>query len=61
MVFDEWRNGIPVAFVITARSKSTDLSPWMRALNTKMTNEQVAWRPNAFILDDANAEINSVR
>lgn len=32
MVFDEWRNGVPVAFVITAKSKQADLAPWMRAL-----------------------------
>lgn len=64
MVFDEWRNGILVAFVITARNKSTEAPTCHRGCalnNVKMTNEQAAWRPIAFILDDTKAEINSLR
>lgn len=61
MVFDEWRNGVPVAFVITARSKQSDLAPWMTALKNKLSLERPDWRPTAFVLDDADNEINSLR
>jgi hypothetical protein len=61
MVFDEWRNGVPVAFVITAKSKQTDLAAWMRALKEKLAQIRPDWRPSAFVLDDADNEINSLR
>ena len=61
MVFDEWRNGVPVAFVITAKSKQRDLAPWMRALKEKLVQIRPDWRPTAFVLDDADNEINSLR
>jgi hypothetical protein len=61
MVFDEWRNGVPVAFVIAAKSKQTDLAPWMRALKEKLAQIRPDWRPSAFVLDDADNEINSLR
>jgi hypothetical protein len=61
MVFDEWRNGVPVAFVITARSKQIDLVPWMRALKEKLVQIRPDWRPTAFVLDDVDNEINFLR
>jgi hypothetical protein len=33
MVFDEWFNGVPMAYIITSSSKPKDLAPWMGALN----------------------------
>ena len=38
MVFDEWQNGIPVAYYITSTSKQTDLTPWLESLKKKMTD-----------------------
>ena len=61
MVFDDWRNGVPVAFVITARSKQSDLVPWMHALKEKLERINPRWRPTAFVLDDADNEINPLR
>lgn len=61
MVFDNWRNGVPVAFVITARSKQSDLAPWMCALKDKLKGIRFDWEPTAFVLDDADNEINSLR
>ena len=61
MVFDEWQNGVPVAFVITARQKQSDLAPWMQKLKEKMLAAKADWHPNAFVLDDADNEINSLR
>jgi hypothetical protein len=35
MVFDKWRNGIPIAFIIMKQNKQIDLSPWMTELKRK--------------------------
>jgi hypothetical protein len=61
MVFDEWQNGVPIAFVIIARQKQSDLAPWMQKLKDRLLAAKADWHPNAFILDDANNEINSLR
>lgn len=61
MVFDEWLNGIPVAYIISARNKTTDLSPWMKRLRDRLLQSKPDWRPNAFVVDDADAEINAIR
>jgi len=61
MVFDKWRNGVPVAFIVTQRSKESDISPWLGALRVKLVSKMPQWRPNAFIVDDAQAEINALK
>ena len=61
MVFDEWQNGVPVAFVITAWQKQSDLASWMQKLKDRMLAAKADWHPNAFVLDNANNEINSFR
>ena len=61
MVFDDWLNGVPVAYIITSSSKKLDLEPWMRALATKLAKVQKDWMPNAFITDCAQAEIGGLQ
>ncbi len=61
MVFDDWLNGVPVAYIITSSSKQTDLEPWMMALARKLASVQKDWRPNAFITDCAQAEIGGLQ
>ena len=61
MVFDDWLNGVPVAYIITSSSKQPDLEPWMRALATKLGQVQEDWLPNAFITDCAQAEIGGLQ
>jgi hypothetical protein len=61
MVFDDWQNGCPIVFIIISRSKQTDLALWMKALRDRMLSAQPDWLPNAFIVDDAQAEINTIR
>jgi len=61
MVFDEWYNGVPMAYIITSSYKQHDLTPWMDALNNNLLVFQSNWHPNAFIVDDAKAKINSLR
>jgi hypothetical protein len=61
MVFDEWHNGVPVAFILTSRCAEKDLTPWMKALNSRMTAEKPDWKPAAFIVDCAQGEINAIK
>lgn len=61
MVFDDWFNGVPVAYIITSSSKQPDLEPWMNALGTKLASVQPGWAPNAFITDCAQAEIGGLQ
>lgn len=60
MVFDDWRNGIPVGFVLTSRCGQEHLTPWMRALDDRMKTTLPGWQPCAFIVDCAQGEINSI-
>ncbi|KAG0618725.1 hypothetical protein M758_4G088100 [Ceratodon purpureus] len=60
MVFDEWHNGVPVAFVLTSKCAEVNLTPWMRALNERMVEEKPDWEPAAFIVDCAQGEINAI-
>ena len=61
MVFDEWHNGVPVAFILTSRCAEKDLTPWMKALNDRMVEEKPDWKPAAFIVDCAQGEINAIK
>ena len=61
MVFDDWLNGVPVAYIITSSSKQPDLEPWMKALAKKLAKVQGDWMPNAFITDCAQAEIGGLQ
>jgi hypothetical protein len=36
IVFDEWYNGVLVAYIITSSYKQCDLTPWMDALNKSL-------------------------
>jgi hypothetical protein len=53
MVFDEWYNGVHVAYIITSSYKMHDFSPWMDALNKNLLIVKAYWHPNVFIVDDA--------
>ncbi len=61
MVFDEWCNGVHVAYVITSNAKQKDLDLWMNALNDILLYVKQERCLNVFIVDDAKAETNSLR
>jgi hypothetical protein len=61
VVFDEWYNGVLVAYIITSSYNQHHLAPWMDVLNKRLLMFQNDWHPNAFIVDDAKVEINSLR
>ena len=61
MAFDEWRNGIPVAFFVISRTREQDLDPVLQALHHRVQSIKTDWCPSSIILDNAQAEINTLR
>ena len=61
MIFDKWENRCPRAYAVMSRCKQVDLALWMAALKTKMVASLPDWHPNAFIVNDAQPEINVLR
>lgn len=60
MVFDDWYNGIPVAYIITSKCAEGDILPWMTKLRDRVIAFKSDWRPNAIIVDCAQAELNCI-
>ena len=59
MCFDEWHNGIPVAYIITSKCAEDDLVPWMTKLRDKLLEDNPDWYPGSVIVDCAQAELNA--
>lgn len=61
MVFDEWEQGIPVAFTIQGKSRQEDITKWLTKLRDRCLKVRPDWRPNAVVTDNDNAELNAIR
>lgn len=61
MVFDEWQNGIPVAWFITSNSKEEDLTLVLTTLKDKMVATMPTWKPFSIIVDNAQVEITALQ
>jgi hypothetical protein len=48
-------------YIITFQNKQNDMSKWIDAINRTMQESKPDWKSNAFIVDDVDAEINSLR
>lgn len=51
---------MPVAWVITNSGECEAIYAWMLALQLHMHNHYEAWKPSAFLVDDAQAEIMAI-
>jgi hypothetical protein len=60
IVFDQWQNGIPVAFVITSKCAEEDILLWFTSLRDCVLKFKPDWHPNAVIVDCAKAELNCI-
>jgi hypothetical protein len=58
---DVWLEEWLSSYIITSQNKQNDLSKWMDAINWKMKESKPDWKLDAFIVDDVNAKINSLR
>jgi hypothetical protein len=61
LAFDEWENGIPIAFIIVGKAKERDIRPWLQKLNARAKAVKSDWEPRAFVVDNAQAEINAIK
>eukprot|EP01018_Ginkgo_biloba_P003089 Gb_21020 [translate_table: standard] len=61
LVFDTYQNGLPVAWIISSSSSASDIQSWMEKLRSRIYEMDPTWRPSAFMVDDAAAEINAIR
>eukprot|EP01018_Ginkgo_biloba_P021734 Gb_22458 [translate_table: standard] len=61
MVFDKQQNGLPIAWVISSRDKASDIKIQLSVLIKEGVKEHEDWKVNAFMTDDALAEIGALR
>jgi hypothetical protein len=61
MVFDEWQNEILVAYIVSTQNKSTDFQSWMTTLKDVLRQDLLEWNLSAFIVDNVDVKINTIR
>lgn len=61
MVFDNHKNGIPVAWVITSSATQANVAKWLADLQQHMRRMAPTFQPSCFLVDDSRAEINAIR
>ena len=61
LVFDSRKHALPVAWVITRTVVKSDVAKWMKALVDRVHTVDLGWKVNAFLVDDAAAEIDPIR
>eukprot|EP01018_Ginkgo_biloba_P037069 Gb_24215 [translate_table: standard] len=60
LVFDTHQNGVPIAWIISSSSSTSDIQSWMEKLQSRIYEMDPTWRPSAFMVDDDVAEINAI-
>ncbi|GLJ19723.1 hypothetical protein SUGI_0357260 [Cryptomeria japonica] len=60
LIFDEQQSEVPVAWAVTSRNKIEDIQVWLMELQRRGKEKRPDWRINAFITDDASAEIQAI-
>ncbi|GLJ36926.1 hypothetical protein SUGI_0746530 [Cryptomeria japonica] len=61
LVFDEQQSGVPIAWTVTSRNKIEDIEVWLVELQRRAKEKRPDWSINAFIIDDASAEIQAIQ
>ena len=60
MVFDDWRNDIPLTFFVMLRTREQDLHPLLLALHQRVQNINSDWNLFSIIVDNAWVEIHKL-
>jgi hypothetical protein len=58
MVFDEWQNGISVAFIVIGKNQESDLDLVLQALSKHIPKN---WMFNVIFINNVQAKINVLR
>ena len=61
MVFDAQQSEVLVAWVVASINTSADISLWLEQLMVRCYKIRPDWKVNAFMVDDALAEIAALR
>ena len=61
MAYDEQKSGVPVAWVVAERNTSADIALWLEQLMQQCYQICLDCKVNAFMVDDALAEISALR
>jgi hypothetical protein len=61
VAFDDQQSGVPVAWVVTSQNTSFDIVTWLKPLMDRCYQFHPEWKVNAFMVDDALAEIDALR
>ena len=61
MVFDEWEQGIHVAYTVQGKSRHEDIVVWLSKLKARCLEVNPDWRPNVVVVDNDQAELNAIR
>ena len=61
LVFDEQEVGIPIAWVISSKNKVDDIHGWLVEVYKRGKQCKEDWQANAFMTNDASAEIEEIR
>ncbi|XP_059075369.1 uncharacterized protein LOC131875306 [Cryptomeria japonica] len=61
LVFDEQEADIPIAWAISSINKVEDINEWLIEVYKRGKQSKEDWHVNAFMTDDASAEIKAIR
>ncbi|XP_057842917.1 uncharacterized protein LOC131052308 [Cryptomeria japonica] len=61
LAFDSHENGVPVAWVVTSRNSTADITSWLQVLHDIGRRHRPDWKVNAFMSDDLAPETEAIR
>ena len=61
LIFYEQEASVPIAWAISSRSRVEDISEWLTMIYRQGKQLRDDWHVNAFMTDDASAEIEAIR
>ncbi|CAL5066662.1 unnamed protein product [Urochloa decumbens] len=61
LVFDQQKNAIPVAWIITPNFAHGEIYKWMGALYDRAHTKDPTWQLGGFIIDDPLADVRTIR
>lgn len=61
LVFDNQKNAIPVAWVITPNFSHGEIYKWIGALYDRAHAKDPTWQLGGFIIDDPLADVRTIR
>lgn len=61
LVFDQQKNAIPVAWIITPNFTHGEIHRWMGALYDRVRTKDPTWQLGGFIIDDPLTDVRTIR